>query len=85
MFQKVLAFVAVGLLVAGSLGCGGGSPTVYESQPGPIANPALDRALQKEAAGEELTGKEKRILEDAREAGAVPGGAGDAAAAPAQQ
>lgn len=81
MYRQFLACVAVGVLVVGALGCGGSGTSVYQDQaPGPIETPGLDKALQAEREGKELTGKQKRVLEDAREAGAIPPAAGDAPA-----
>lgn len=69
MLKKVVICLVACLAVLGGYGCSGGG--AQEEPPAIEYNPSLERAVQKEKAGEPLSGKEKRILDDARAEGII--------------
>lgn len=80
MIKKMLTLVFALMLVAVGFGCGGRGETPPELENAgaiTIDDPAVQRALDMEQAGEHLSGKEKAVLEDAREAGIIPEAAGE--------
>lgn len=70
MLKKFLLLSFVCVLALSGVACGGGGGAEEEVSVVEY-NPSLEKALAEERAGRELTGKQKRILEDAREAGII--------------
>jgi len=77
MFKKVLALLVAGLLVGASFGCGGGSVEEKLGSDDPRLRDdweeltPLEKAKAKRDAGENLSPKERNMLDRAEEEGEI--------------
>lgn len=73
MVKRILALLFVCLAAVGDYGCGAsGKQATASEKTAPIENnPSLRDAQSAEAAGQSLSGRQKRMLKDAREDGVV--------------
>ncbi len=73
MGKKVCVFLLVCMGAVGFYGCGGEGDVVEVSDQMPPVdqNPALQEALDAAARGQELTGSQKRLIDDAVEEGII--------------